>query len=123
MLLATCLLLASTVAAVPVNPSAPDGIAAVWLNDSWCWVLCTDGNVYRMFSTNQTWALIEDHLPAPVAVMVDWSPYFIRTSAGELWQGEPQLGSDNWQLAPAIPCAAPVPTQGNSMGGVKGLFR
>ena len=116
---------ASVAAAAPVNPNSPDGVAAVHYNDAWMYALCTDGRVFLLQapSQSQAWQLIEDHLPVPVAEMAEWSLYFIRTTGGAIWRGDPQLGSDNWTLAPAIPCEAPVPAQGHSLGGVKGLFR
>lgn len=123
MLLVACLVIASAASAVPVNPSAPDGVAAVWLNDAWAWILCTDGQVYRMHSVDQQWTLMEDHLPVVVASIADWSPYFILSTSGDLWRGESALNNEDWTLAPTIPCIGAVQSQGNSLGAFKSLFR
>lgn len=124
LLLAALLVLSASVAnAVVVDPNSEDGVAALWLNDAFAWALCTDGNVYRMYSAGQGWIHVENQLPVPVNQMRDWCPYYIRTVNGQIWQGTPTLEGDDWVVIPSIPCVPPVASSEKSYGGVKGLFR
>lgn len=113
------------VSAEPVDPHAANGIACRYVNDSNLFVLCTDGRAFAIGGSfsGSNWTLIEDQFPVAVGHMSDWTPYFILSDTGENWKGTPQVSSDDWALVPLLPCSGPVPNQGQSLGGVKSLFR
>jgi hypothetical protein len=118
-LLVACLLSTSAAYAESVNPTAADGVASEWVTDGAIYVLCTNGQVFRLLRGAVDWTL--DHQsPVSVDQLKSWTPHFIITESGEVWSTD---FNNTWIQAPAIPCAAPVPTQGSSLGGIKGLFR
>lgn len=122
---AVLLVVATGAAAEPVNPQAANGIACRYVNESNLYVLCADSRAFVIGGSfsGSTWTLIEDQFPVAVDHMADWTPYFIVSDTGELWKGSPQISNDDWVLAPPLQCDGPVPNQGQSLGGVKSLFR
>ena len=117
-------IVAPAVWAVPVDPSAPDGIAALFAGDGGgLWILRTNGEVWRLGETSTVWERttnFRNDVPLPVEQIVDWMPYFLTRVNGERWW----LNSidHTWGLMPAPPFA-PVSAQQKSFGSVKQLFK
>lgn len=117
--------------AVPVNPNAPDGVAAIFTTggpyggDEPILVLCTSGEVFNLHSQNYWQAVYGAGSPIPVAVsqVADWGPRHVTTFSGEHWVF---TYNREWQLVggavvPA-PCG-PVANESKTLGGVKSLYR
>ncbi len=130
------LLAVGPVLAVPVNPVAPDGIAAAfvemhdayWLatNNFKLWVLCTSGDVYFLTGviSSAQWTLWSSlHPPVPLTDILDWTPICLQTKTGGRWVYLEVAGEDFWRPLPGIPCEPPVPTIPKSLGALKRGYR
>lgn len=118
------LALAAPAIAVPVNPNAPDQIAAVYWSSFSCYVLRTNGELWS-FSFQTGWEQqsgdLASPLPVPLAEIADWELYALVTQAGERWilRG---MAPGGWAQLPPPPFA-PVPGAARSLGNVKGTYR
>lgn len=133
---------ANSAGAVPVDPSAPNGIAAqiVRVTGSWpsgClrWVLCGDGTIYEFTGSMESsapgqWRLFDRPLPVSVSEIADWSLEVLHTRSGGIWiwlsmDGQPATWME-WGVAPMLlpaPCEGGVGASGASLGKIKSLFR
>ena len=115
------LLLATCAGAVPVDPYAENGIAAI----DGPYIMCTSGEVswIRLGSGGggQMYWTLQYTVPVPLDQIADWNFVFILTHAGDrwFWGGE----SYGWRLAPPVPCAEPIQSEKSSIGDVKSMFR
>ena len=124
------LLLTAPTLAVPLNLTAPDGIAAMVAE--WCgsephiFMVCIDGSGYRYDTGSHTW---HDLIAAPVPLedIEDWTPFLIRTFDGRYFYRS--LPYSEWFSLtddPPVPlpqCQAPIPIEQESIGGIKHKFR
>jgi hypothetical protein len=65
--------------------------------------------------------MVSQDLPVPIEDIADWQPYFVTTILGEIYGLD--SSSMTWRLMPIPECSAPVPSEPNSLGGVKSLYR
>jgi len=124
-----CFLLlgAFSVQAVPVNPSSPDGIAALYWVNQQCWILTTTGHMWIVDVSSGTPVCTsgdaEPGLPIPVAEIKDWSWGIMMSRDGLIWYYAGPGETASWHSA-AIPCLeAPIPTENKTFGGIKEKYR
>lgn len=128
--------------AVPVDPSAPNGIAAqivrvTGASPEGCfrWVLCGDGTIYEFTGSMYSsvpgqWRVFDRPLPVAVSEIADWSLEVLHTRSGGIWiwlsmDGQPATWME-WGVAPMLlpaPCESGVGASGTSLGKIKSLFR
>ena len=114
--------------AVPVDPSAPDQVAAWFCSGEISPsvnLLRTNGEVWT-WRPAQGWyragesdgSFLYDP-PVPVVDIVDWTPWVVQTRHGSVW-----ILNDlaTWQEIPSPPFS-PITTSKQSLGRVKQLFR
>lgn len=90
-------------ASVPVDPDAPDGIAAVFseIVSGQPYILRTDGLVYVLEEPFWEWAHMERHdVPIPVSEILDWRLGFLVAQNGDWWW-QHQYGE--WDITPPAP--------------------
>jgi len=113
-------LLAASAVAVPVDPEAPDGIAA-WKDVT---VLCTSGEVFYFDDDALAWLQIHDgrlNVPIPVEQIADWSYTTFVSISGDRWRW---AGPTNgWIVIPPLDCAGVVHQDGENLGDLKSMFR
>ena len=119
-ILIVLMLLATCAGAVPVDPTAGDGIAA-WSGKA---VLCTSGESWYFNDGPMIWERPSDgalDVPFPVDQIADWSWTTFVTHSGEhwCWAGD----GYGWRLIPLPPCVEPIQSENSSLGGVKSMFR
>ncbi len=117
------LILSGSVMAVPVDPNAPDGIAAYYAEDMQFTVLTTDGIMLAPGAAN-TWEPLAFGLPDGVSVfdIADWfGRYWLITHDGTVWRATGQ-STEYWENIGMLP-TSPVSESVASMGDVKSLFR
>ena len=126
--------------AVPVDPNALDGVAAITTasidgqSNTVFLILCTDGKVYDLSGSGPygyAWSPNNgfNDVPIPVSEILDWTPMGFRTHSGLIYvstRNDPQtkwriVGQD--QLIAPIPCQEPVPLTPESIGDIKSMFR
>lgn len=128
LILIVLLVLASSANAVPVNPTSVNGVAAIdyiALNSGSTeyrdiYVLGTNGIVclYKLGFQGPGWQEIGP-VPVPVQDISDWTPRLLVTQTGDVWVLNAQ-----WQNIGPAPCAStPVPSDSETMGSVKSLYR
>jgi len=126
LLVAACLLFASTATAVPVNPTSPDGVAAIYADGNTLFALDTNGQSWKLVMANLTGWLPtgSSGLPNGVAIgdVADWNVNFLTLNNGARWQYNLDPDLMRWVPVPPLP-SAPVTAHGSSLGGVKVLFR
>ena len=71
--------------AVPVDPDAPGGLAAIWMPDGNCYILTVEGKTWTCPASGGEWTLFADSLPVPIEEIADWTNYFILTHSGDLY--------------------------------------
>jgi hypothetical protein len=125
-LILTCigLLLAVPALGVPVDPEAPDGIAAYFFEGEKLWILCSDGTTYYTYSHDDfNWQHHGENLPVPLNQIADWGVFFLVTKGGEYWRSP--LGSGTtWSLIETFPCSpGQVGTKSKSLNDLKARFR
>jgi len=136
---AVILMLAGSALGAPVDPNAPNGIAAsITEGELYGWVhlraLCINGEQYRYeISTDGSthgWIHNSSLPPLPVSVseIADWGLFQIKTHSGDLYilDGSAEAG-EYWKLVggpdiPPIPCG-PVSTDSQKLGDAKSLYR
>lgn len=125
------LIAASNAAAVPLDLSNPNGIAALYVvhPDPSCptvYVVCTDGTGFMGSAcVGAAWQPFNPS-PVPLSEVADWTPWALYTADGEWWgRRETHPSSDNarWAQMGPPPCSMPVGASGKSLGDVKSLFR
>jgi hypothetical protein len=128
-------LLAGASHAVPVDPNAEDGIAAIYPQSDdgntrgYVWVLRTNGEVWR-FDKDGIWLQsgVDPNLhgdltvPVPVAEIADWMPSYFTTHSGTRWFMGNDEPLDYWTQLPPPPWS-PVQSHPRSLGSVKEMFR
>jgi len=121
---ALCIVICGSTSAAPVDPNAPDGVAALSKSSSFLYALCTDGFAFSMNVSRMEWVPLYDGLPLPVPVseITDWFGGYFITVSGDLY-GFDGLGNRTWKLVPPLTCNDPVQSQSESMSGVKSMFR
>lgn len=119
--------------AVPVNPTAPDQVAAITGDTGYSVaVLRTNGEVWVNSGslTDNAWRRCDGTassynmtLPVPVSEVVDWTYFYFLTNAGVLWHFDPN-GPIGWHVVafPPPPWGG-VPIQQQSLGGMKRIFK
>jgi hypothetical protein len=121
--------------AVPVDPNAEDGVAAIWPDNfdgfvrGFVWVLRTNGEVWR-YDCEGVWRQsgVDPNLsgdltvPVPVTEIADWTPSFFTTHSGTRWFMGNDEPLDYWTPLPAPPWS-PVQSSPQSLGSVKEMFR
>jgi len=116
---------------VPVDPDAPDGIAAM---DQWnvgiAFFLCTSGEVWKMTYENYTpvppMVIEELAPPVPVSEIREWFIYGFITHSGTYWVSlyESSVGTRTWRDHGQVPsCGPPVAADQQSLGSLKQMFR
>lgn len=129
-------------AAVPVDASAPNGIAAQFVEVPWevlQWVLCTDNNIcLARYDTGVSgeWELIESScwpsgFPFPLSEIVDWIPQ--HGSGGDqndlyyetaiLRSGQVWVNRGGWVAIPPLSCNGAVKSEDGAFGKLKSMFR
>jgi hypothetical protein len=121
--------------AVPVDPNAEDGVAAIYpenhdgFTSNYVWVLRTNGEVWR-YDNNGVWRQsgIDPNLsggdltvPVPVIEIADWTPGYFVTHSGTHWYNGAYTPLDYWTQLPPPPWS-PVQSSPQSLGSVKGMF-
>ena len=121
--------------AVPVDPVAPSGIAAMistyrQTNDSWvggALVLCTTGQVVWLDAMND-WLPVTpgtpSTIPVPIVEVADWGPAHLKTTSGDFYVFT--YGRTWERVGGAVvpsPCVPTVSNETKALGGVKSLFR
>jgi hypothetical protein len=122
----------SIAAAVPVNPVAANGIAAVSsesgpeLTYYPIMILCTTGDIFQLHSNN-SWVHMSGFptsLPVPVSDVADWGPRHVRLNNGDYYV---YTYAQIWQLVGggvvAVPCTPLTPDEKTSLGKVKTRYR
>jgi len=112
------LVLAASSLAVPVDPNAEDGVAAIIYNGGTANALCTNGEVWTF---NDYWNRLS-HMdpPVPVSDIADWDySGFIHVN-GEYWYWS---GTEVWNVMPLPPPCGPVEAEPQSLGSVKEMYR
>lgn len=126
LLLTTCLLFVSTAAAVPVNPTSPDGVAAIYADGNTLFALDTNGQSWKLVMANLTGWLPTSSSGLPNGVTIgevaDWTVNYITLKDGARWQYNLDPDLMRWVPVPPLP-SAPIPAHSSSLGGVKSLFR
>ena len=118
-ILTLCLvLLAGSAWAVPVDPNAPDGVAAIY--DTW--ILFTDGKVLGWDVGSGIWK-VRDPLPVSVPEIRDWSMLFIVTNDGRYFSFDFTVSSTEWTEIPSPPYEPPVSANPESIDNLKTMYR
>jgi len=122
-ILTLCLLLLATSAwAVPVDPVAPDGVAAFQvLQYQDVYILRTNGELWaaQPISAGQ-WMYQEDYnLPVPVSEISDWTVSLILTTDGKFWTE----AYPDWHGPVDLPDWAAVPNATESIENLKSMYR
>ena len=116
------------VSAVPVDPTAPDGIAALYLADGQYYLLKTNGDMWIFKVVSGVVTCISGNteegpgLPVPLSQIRDWTWMRVITWDNRLWYwaGSPVA---SWHSG-IIPCLdSPVPTGNSTFGAIKEKFR
>ncbi len=127
-------------AAVPVDASAPNGIAAQFVQAPMGgyvthWVLCTDNNiclaVYRDLLQGSGFELVESNcspsgFPFPLSEIVDWTPQHANPTSAEtviLRSGQVWVNQFGWQMFPPLTCNGSVKSEDGAFGKLKSMFR
>jgi hypothetical protein len=115
--------------AVPVDPDAPDGVAAVYMqtdgpdgNLTILWALCTDGYIWRrqIQGPGSPWDMVFS-APCPVSEIADWQLYYLVKTDGAKWYF--QRGGNPSQWLPFLgPCDPVIRSESQSLGRVKQAF-
>jgi hypothetical protein len=120
-------IIAQGASAAPVNPVAPDQVAAIVDNTGYCVVaLRTNGEVWMNCGTE--WSLGGGYggmtpLPVPVSEVADYCYWYFWTRAGVLWHFNPNNGV-GWHVLPLPPPEwGVVRAQQNSFGNAKQSYR
>jgi len=113
--------------AVPVDPDAPDGVAAALrIEPSGTYILCVSGEIWRMnpVAGMGPWESVSDTLPIPVSEIQDWTHRaVIKAVDGTTWLWV-LISEDSWGWeAVDSPCSPPIPNQTQSLGSLKQMFR
>jgi len=105
---------------VPVDPDAPDGVAA--------YLYFTPYSVVILSTAGEIWSCGPDHPwrrsnsmydpPIPVAEIQDWSQDAFRATDGTFWV----YTSGDWVQLPALPWG-PTSAKQQSLGSLKQMFR
>jgi hypothetical protein len=117
------LVLATSVLSVPVDPNAPDEIAAILaIGIAPPHVLRTNGEVYQYDYDGPSWYRVP-HLdvPVPVSEIADWQLGTVITHSGDWWYKDMGAGG-TWELVPR-PEWSPIQSSPQSLGSVKDQFR
>lgn len=114
--------------AVPVDPNAPDGIAARFVGGDVVYVLCTSGEVHwHSLAPNPSWRLLDPYpaeSPVPLSEIADWGVRSLVTFSGNIWVAYQYSGNPpQWYLLEPVDCQGPVNSESESMGDVKSMFR
>ncbi len=113
------LIFSTPMLAVPVDPNAPNEIAAFSIDD--VILLRTNGEVYDYDYPTHTWVLNSRlEVPVPVADIADWQTDCFITHGSDWWYMNPD--SQEWEILPQ-PEWAPVSSESSSMGGIKSMYR
>lgn len=131
MLVSGVWLIASTAAAMPINPHAADGVAALWNRGESIIILRTSGEIAairRDWSTGEWYCDPDANAvglpPIPIETIRDWAPDVnaVVTFDWDVWTwGGP--GEGEWRLVGNFDCMGPIGAQQQSIGGLKALFR
>lgn len=120
------LFLASTSQAVPVDPNAPDGVAAVYSDGGALYALGADGQSWILVMANldgwlpTTWPSLPPGMA--VADISDWTTRYLVTSDGVRWMYNLEPLVMAWVEVPPLPGGVIGNSQG-SLGDAKSLFR
>ena len=109
--------------AIPVNPDAPDEIAALYLPDHNMSVriLRTNGEVWELDNDTWTWEHSQFFsVPVPVSEIADWFPASFQTHSGDVWFRRYGTG-ETWEIVPPTPWGG-SPVKETSLGSVKTMF-
>lgn len=122
-LLTTILILAyaAVALAVPVEPAAENGVAAMMPNwNANMTVLCTTGDVFMYNYNTGAWDPTYYNSPVPVSEIADWQITALRTHSGDLWTMDNYNAP--WVLV-APPCEGPIQSESETLGSIKQMFR
>ena len=114
------LLLATCAGAAPVDPSDPDGVAALVRYGGNAWVLNTNGEVWACGRFE--WEHFSQYdIPMPVSEVCEWDHTVLRDCQGQIWSfGVIEEG----EWTPAFPLPwEPIQEESRSLGDVKSMFR
>ena len=126
-----CLLLASSALAAPVDPNAPDGAAAYYVDGRVTYILRTNGEVWSRAHSRvplPDWYPMDSSVfpPVPVANITDWYFHGFRTNSGELWGlcEDFECSEAEWwrQLMP-LPWEAVGSNDQEDLGNLKSIYR
>ena len=121
-ILIVLILLATCAGAVPVDPYAANGIAAMDRS----YFLCTSGEVMMLSWGNGTWTwhIPENQaVPIPVDQISNWTITLFIDTTGAVWTYEQTGDAGLWQVAPPSPCTPPVRNDESNFSDVKSMFR
>jgi len=122
---ALLLFISGSAFAVPVDPNAPDGVAALFYADTYLMALDTNGQTWRHVNSESTWVLRAANLPIPISEVADWHPFFVLGNDGVMWRAESHSLPPTptiWHIVDPVPIE-PVSSEGQSLGDVKSMFR
>ena len=120
-----CLVVTGSALAVPVDPNAPDGIAASLMGGSFWYVLTTSGELwYKSCSVEDPWRLDQKSLPPGVSVseIAEWKYTWIVTHDGTVWAYS-YVNQQGWAIMTPFPGGQPVSETPESIGDIKSMFR
>ena len=120
-------LLSSAAWAVPVDPDAADGLAAI-LGDpevgGAIQILTTAGDFWNvsLISGELVCTPSEQGIPVSIGEIKDWQWHTVITHDLTVWrwEGSPQA---SWRYYGPIPCLGPVKAESKSLGGMKSTYR
>ena len=134
------LLVAASASGIPLDLTNPNGIAAVYVQGNlnsaaFTFIVCTDGRVYFWGPGMSSWTPTTA-APVPVAEVVDWTPWSIKTRSGQwFWRPDVLGGADRpWveisasttrpaYYPPFFSCYDPTRAEPGSLGSLKSQFR